>query len=106
MTHDTVLFIVRPGPRPPFTSVAEHLWGSGVDFDSDGNSSYLGDTSWTELTIQLRPEYEQRVDIDPVSDDPLVLKVSSSSEELALRAARYLSEHCAAPAVREWRPAN
>jgi hypothetical protein len=83
-------YVVSPGPRPPFAEVAKELWGS-ADFDSDGNSSGPSDTKWTELTVILRPTYAQRVDIDPVSDDPLVLKVESASAELAERAARFIA---------------
>lgn len=50
--------------------------GTGVDFDSDGDSRSAQDGDWTELTLE-RPGYpEERVDIDPVSTDPLVLKVA------------------------------
>jgi hypothetical protein len=80
------------GPRPPFSAVAEHLWGPGVDFDSDGNSVTPDDPTWTELTVILRKTPEERVDIDPASDTPLVLKVVSESRELALRAATFLTE--------------
>jgi hypothetical protein len=45
---------------------------------------------WTELTVQRRVPPEERVDIDPVSEDPLVLKVVASSESLARRAAEFL----------------
>jgi hypothetical protein len=83
-------YVVSSGPRPPFAEVAKELWGS-ADFDSDGNSSGPSDTKWTELTVILRPTYAQRVDIDPVSDDPLVLKVESASAELAERAARFIA---------------
>ena len=86
MGKSNALYLVNPGLRPPFGSVAEHLWGSGVDFDSDGNSSTPGDTSWTEFTIQRRPRYDERIAIDPISENPLVLKVMSSSSGLVERA--------------------
>lgn len=94
-------FVVNPGPRPPFAFIAEALWGA-VDFDSDGDSRYPGDTAWTELTIQRRPRCNERVDIDPVSESPLVLKVSASSPDLAERAARLLAGHSGAVVVSEW----
>jgi hypothetical protein len=62
-----------PGPRPPFGALAEHLWGLGVDFDSDGDSVTAEDPNWTELTVTRLPDYTERVDIDPVSQVPLVL---------------------------------
>jgi hypothetical protein len=79
------------GPRPPFAELAEHLWGAAVDFDSDGNSASAEDTNWTQLTISKRPECEERVDVDPVSEAPLVLKIVSTSRDLALRTARFLA---------------
>ena len=89
MNHLASYFIVSPGPRPPYYLVAEHLWG-GADFDSDGNSTTPSDTNWTELTVQLRPDCIERVDIDPVCNDPLVLKIASESPALAKSAADFL----------------
>jgi hypothetical protein len=83
--------IRNPGPRPRFSTVAEHLWGPGVDFDSDGNSRTPDDREWTELTVTRRPMEAERVDVDPVSVMPLTLKVVSASRDLALRAAQFLA---------------
>ena len=86
-------FLVRnPGPRPPFPAVAEHLWGAGVDFDSDGDSRTLEDPNWTELTVIRRDGTGERIDIDPVAEGPLTLQVVSESRDLALRAAAFLAE--------------
>jgi hypothetical protein len=84
-------YLVAPGPRPFFGDVAEHLWGRDCDFDSDGNDDQPPADGWTELTVTLRPEYEQRVDIDPLDElQPLVLVVRSEHEELARKAASFL----------------
>lgn len=83
--------IHAPGPRPPLVLVAEHLWGAGVDFDSDGDSRTPDDQNWTALTIVLRGGKSERVDVDPVSESPLALKVVSESRDLALRAANFLA---------------
>lgn len=83
--------IVEPGPRPPFYQVAEHLWGAGCNIDSDGDSRTVGDTQWTELTIELRGADEQRVDVDPISADPLVLQVRSFSAHLAEEVAKFIA---------------
>jgi hypothetical protein len=90
--HRFLFRVESPGPRPPFALVAEHLWGSLVDFDSDGNSRSADDRGWTELTVIRRDRDEERVDIDPISDDPLVLRVASDSQELARKAAVYLAK--------------
>ncbi len=85
--------IVEPGPRPHYCRVAEHLWGAGCNIDSDGNSQTPEDTQWTELTIELRGGDGQRVDIDPVSTEPLVLQVRSSSLRLAEEVAKFIADH-------------
>lgn len=91
-------FILRaPGPRPPYYQVAEHLWGSGCKFDSDGNSDHPNATDWTELTVTRRPAPNEqdfaeteRVDIDPVGARPLVLAIASDNANLARKAAEFL----------------
>lgn len=79
------------GARPSIAAVAEHLWGPGVDFDSDGNSVTAEATNWTELTVAKRPDCEERVDVDPASEAPLILKVVSASRDLAARTATFLA---------------
>ena len=69
------IFLIAPGPRPFFGDVAEHLWGPGRDIDSDGNADDPLSDRWTELTLILRPDYEQRVDIDPLDDrEPIIIQ--------------------------------
>lgn len=85
------IYLISPGPRPFFGVVAEHLWGPGCDVDSDGNADGVLPDGWTELTVALRPEGEQRVDIDPLDDrEPLVLIIRSEHEDLAREAAIFL----------------
>ena len=87
------LYIIRPGPRPPFGELAEHLWGAGCNINSDGDSADPWDVGWTELTVELRDggTVDDRVDVDPVSEEPLVLKVQSRSSDLVHRAAEFLA---------------
>ena len=89
MSHQ--LKVISPGPRPPFGQVADHLWDVGCDVDSDGNSRSPDDREWTELTVILRSDTEQRVDVDPISNDPLVLRVHSSNQLLCYRAAEFIA---------------
>ena len=85
------IYLIAPGRRPPFGDVAEHLWGPRCDFDSDGNEDEALVDGWTELTVALRPNCEQRVDIDPLDDrEPLVLVISSEHEALVREAANFL----------------
>ena len=88
------LHIEIEGSRPPFTEVAHILWGEEADFDSDGNSDTADSVSWTELTLEKRPQPGQRIDIDPVSSDPLVLKVISEDSELVQKVADFLISRC------------
>lgn len=93
MKTDKILYISPESERPIFYSLAEHLWGTGVDIDSDGNSITPDDTNWTELTIINRSNPEQRIDIDPVQIKPLILKIEGK-EGLVEKAAGYLASHC------------
>jgi len=84
-------YLSAPGERPCSQSVAYHLWGSGCDFDSDGNDDQPPPGGWTELTVALRPDCEERVDVDPLDDILLlVLVIRSESEDLARRAALFI----------------
>ena len=85
------IYLIAPGPRPFSGDVAEHLWGPGCNYDSDGNDDQVPPDGWTELTVSLRPDCEQRVDIDPLDDrEPLILVIRSDDEELARKAAIFL----------------
>ncbi|MBB2749763.1 UNVERIFIED_ORG: hypothetical protein GGI57_000429 [Rhizobium aethiopicum] len=87
-------YLTSPGERPLSTALARHLWGSECDFDADGNDDEALVGGWTELTVALRPECRQRVDIDPVDgSQPLVLVIRSESAELAKKAALFLQSH-------------
>lgn len=83
-----------PGPRPAFYLVAEHLWGTGCNVDSDGDSRSAADDQWTELTLILRADSTQRLDIDPLSATPLVLAISASRIELGRQAGEFLQARC------------
>lgn len=85
-------YLISPGERPRSISVAPHLWGNDCDFDSDGNDDEAPVGGWTELTVALRPECEERIDIDPIDDkEPLVLAIRSESADLAKKAASFSS---------------
>jgi hypothetical protein len=87
--------LTAPGPRPPYYRLAHHLWGPGADFDSDGDSIDPDATDWTELTLSLRDasgkssDFE-RVDIDRLDHEPLILAVVSENADLARKAAEFL----------------
>lgn len=88
------LYLMDPGPRPFWGDVAYHLWGKDCDFDSDCNDDHPPPDGWTELTITLRPEYDQRVDIDTLDEaHPLVLVIQSEDEHLSQKAALFLQSY-------------
>ena len=86
------IYLIAPGPRPLPGDVAEHLWGPGCNYDSDGNDDQAPPDGWTELTLALRSgRDQQRVDVDPLDDrDPLVLVIRSDDKELARKTASFL----------------
>lgn len=77
-------------PLPAFYCIAEHLWGTGCDVDSDGDCAGSDDRQWTELTLSLRGISGERIDIDPLSLMPLTLVIRSSHATLCQRAADYI----------------
>jgi len=88
------LFLVEPGPRPPFWEVPQHLWGDGCDFDSDGDSEPDPATpEWTYLWATLRPGLSAFINISPVEEArTLVLRIESDDEDLVRRAAAFLAD--------------
>ena len=91
-TEDESKFVIsKPGPRPPYYKVADYLWGEGANIDSDGNSLNPEDTNWTELSVSYRDEETPYVHVDPISENPLVLEVRSTSYELAKKAAEFIA---------------
>src|SRR4051812_8891380 len=87
-------YLISPGKRPPSGLVAGHLWGNECDVNSDGNADEALVGGWTELTLALRPDCKERVDVDPIDDnEPLVLVIRSESDDLARKAALFLHSH-------------
>lgn len=93
MLTDSKLHLVEPGARPAYYLVAEHLWGSEANIDSDGDSASPEDTQWTELSLRLRDSGQYSgVHVDLVSNNPLVLEIRSSDDRLVRRVAEYLRD--------------
>lgn len=77
---------------PPFYKIADALWGVGANIDSDGNSVAPDSTDWTELTLILRSDETQRIDIDPIEEsNDLMLR--SESSDLLHKALSYLKNY-------------
>jgi hypothetical protein len=100
---DEIFYLVNPGLRPVFHVVADHIWGVGANVDSDGNSGNADDVRWTELSLYLRDsEDDQEVHIDPVSQDPLVLKIRSSDAALANKTVKFLHQTAGGFICSQW----
>jgi hypothetical protein len=81
------------GPMPAYYKVADHLGGADSDIDSDGTSETAESTDWDELTIILRSDREQRIDIETISSKENSLLLCASSKELSESAMQLLREH-------------
>jgi hypothetical protein len=78
------------GPMPPYYDIAEYIWGKDVNIDSDGDSYSPDSTDWTELTLILRSDTSQRVDIDPSPSDSDLLVLEASYQHLTDKAVTFL----------------
>ena len=79
------------GDMPAFSEVVEAVWGRGIDFDSDGDSGNPNDTTWRELTATLRPKYDQRLEVFPLSEEARdTIRIESTHEQVVSRAADFL----------------
>ncbi len=80
------------GEMPAYYKIADFLWGDGANIDSDGNSENPNSTNWTELTLILRSDTEQRIDIDPIDDRDKLLILKATTEELMIKTVSYLKD--------------
>ena len=65
--------------------------GKDADIDSDGNSDHPSSTDWNELTLVLRSDESQRVDIDPTGDNHL--SISSENSEILRKVVSFLCNY-------------
>lgn len=86
------IYVLAKGERPDYRQVIAFLWSEDQDVDYDGDSYPASSRTWTELTLITRNEREERVDVDPCSDNPLVLQVRSEKRSLAARVAYLLAK--------------
>jgi len=86
--HSRIVDIV--GSMPPYYEVAYAIWGNDADFDTDGDSDTPESTSWRELTVTLRPDYKERLDIDPFEDNMQKLNIKATSQDVLERACAFL----------------
>lgn len=78
------------GEMPPYYKIADFLWGSEANIDSDGDSRNPDSTNWTELTLILRNDEAQRIDIDPIEGEPGLFLLKAATSHLAEKTIRFL----------------
>ena len=80
------------GALPPYYEIAYSLWGKSANFDSDGDSYDPESTTWTELSLILRSDENERIDIDPIEGQNL-LELKTTSIELKEKVIQFLQNH-------------
>jgi hypothetical protein len=85
--------IEKVGSFPPCFYISDFLWGKQADIDSDGNSNTPESIDWTELTLQLRDETEERIDIDAIEGKVGLFQLKASSEALARKTVDFLKNY-------------
>jgi hypothetical protein len=95
---DLTNFFIQPHAlRPEFWLVIVFVFGHDSDVDTDGDSYNPASREWTELYCLNRKQPQEVFDVDPVSDSPLTLRISSKVSELAARVAYYLARETKSP---------
>ena len=90
MSHINTMEVI--GALPPYYEIAYSLWGKAADFDSDGNSYDPESRTWTELSLILRSDKNQRIDIDPTADQNR-LELKTTSIELKEKVIEFLQNY-------------
>ena len=78
------------GDMPFFGHVVEAVWGGGCNFDSDGNYDPRQLGSWRELQARLRPELKEEIDIYLPTNDPDLIQIQATDEEILRKATNFL----------------
>lgn len=81
------------GKLPSFIEIANDLWGENADIDSDGNSKHPSSTDWNELTLILRSDVTQRIDINPDKNQKDQLILESSNSDLHKKVITFLTNY-------------
>lgn len=93
MIVDQISYYVRPRKScPDVYKLASFLWEGDLSYYAEDNAiSTIDDESWTRLVLIRAKQPEQRVDVTPIKEKPLVLQVNSTSMELAARTANFIA---------------
>jgi hypothetical protein len=88
----TQYFINAERDRPDYRLVITFLWHDLFNVDTDGDSHNPASRTWTQLYIRNRQDESEEVDVFPVCVTPLILRVESQKDYLAVRTAYFLAE--------------
>jgi hypothetical protein len=78
--------------RPDFRVFASYFFGNDFhSYDSDGDSFTVTSRNWTELYMCFRENADLSFEIWPISENPLIVTVSSERPENAYRIAYFLA---------------
>lgn len=92
MTHQSPAVRVHcRSARPDFRLIVAYLWAEDHDVDSDGDAENPADRNWTQLYLCDRSTPTVHLEIGPTAHEPLVLEITASKPELAIRAAQFLA---------------
>ena len=91
MTELHTIQVECRGPRPDAGSISIVAWEGPTEVHLDGDFESPADKSWSRLSVVRVDSRERRVDIEPVSQEPLVLRVSSNEKKCADRVAFYIA---------------
>ena len=91
MTEPNSIQVECRGPRPDAGSISIVAWGGPTEVHLAGDFESPTDESWTRLSVVRADNPARRVDIEPVSREPLVLRVSSNEKKCADRVAFYIA---------------
>ena len=88
------LFLIMPGPRPPYFEVVDHVYGPDDTVDTEGDSSSPEATDWTWLYMQLRkPPYREQPVIEvEMLESENVMRIASDRADLAEKTAIFLAD--------------
>lgn len=92
-------YLESVGERPDFRLVLCFLWGDKHDADTDGNAKGPTCRRWTELWCRERVAPEDEFEVEPVSLEPLVLRVTATRPEISARVAFFLARETGCASV-------
>lgn len=91
MNTDFTFFLNPKKERPDFRLIISWLWDDEHDTDTEGDSYNPASREWTELYIANRENKNEKIDIFPITKNPLLLEISATTKELAYKLVYFLS---------------